>query len=140
MRLFLDTSVLLAAIGSAKGASRYVIESAAANQWELVTSSYCVEETTRNLFKIARSATRTWTRLIEPKLTRVPTELVLDKVLVFPKAKDRPVIISALAAEPDFLLTLDEGDFQKVIGSQVYGLQVRTPGQFLFEQRAAGNL
>jgi hypothetical protein len=131
---------MLAASGSAKGASRFVIEFAHVNRWELATSPYCMEETERNLPKLARAAAQTWSRIIKPKLTLVPTELVLDKLLVFPKAKDRPVLISALAAEPDFLLTLDEGDFQKVIGSQIYGLQVRTPGQFLLEQRAAGRI
>ena len=78
--------------------------------------------------------------MIRPSLPLVPTELVLDKMLVLPKAKVRPVLISALAAEPDFLLTLDDGDVQKLIGSQVYGLAVRAPGQFLEEQQDAGNI
>jgi len=70
----------------------------------------------------------------------VPIELTFDKVLVFPKAKDRPVLLSALGAEADVLLTLDDTDFQNVIGSQVYGLQVLSPGQFLIDQRAAARL
>jgi hypothetical protein len=68
----------------------------------------------------------------------VPIEFAFDKVLVFPKAKDRPILLSALGAEADALLTLDEADFQGVIGAQIYGLRVRSPGQFLMEQRAAG--
>jgi len=72
-----------------------------------------------------------------PKLSFVPTELTFDKVLVFPKAKDRPVLLSALGAESDFLLTLDEGDFQNVIGCEVYGMGVSTPGLFLISERKA---
>ena len=64
----------------------------------------------------------------------------LDRPLVFPKTKDRPVVVAALAASCDWLLTLDETDFQNVIGSQVYGLKVRSPGQFLIDQRAAARL
>lgn len=56
MRLFLDTSVLLAASGSSKGASRFLIAEAAAHGWELVSSDYCDEETRRNLPKVGRSA------------------------------------------------------------------------------------
>jgi hypothetical protein len=81
-----------------------------------------------------------WRKTIRPLLVLVPNELALDKALVFPKAKDRPVLISAFGAEADVLLTLDEGDFQSVIGSQVYGMAVRTPGRFLLEQRRAGLL
>lgn len=73
-----------------------------------------------------------------PKLAFVPTEPAFDKVPVFPKAKDRPILLSALGAESDFPLTLDEGDFQKVIGSNVYGMGVSTPGLFLFSERKAG--
>lgn len=75
-----------------------------------------------------------------PQLALVPVELTYDKVLVFPKAKDRPVLLSALGAEADVLLTLDEADFKKVIGLQVYGLAVRSPGEFLIEQREAGHI
>ena len=140
MKLFLDTSVLVAASGSSKGASRFIIESAPGQQWILLTAPYCVEETVRNVPKLGRTAAMAWRKTIHPALVLVPNELALDKALVFPKAKDRHVLISALGAEADVLLTLDEGDFQNVIGSQVYGMAVRTPGQFLLEQRKAGLL
>ncbi len=140
MRLFLDTSVLLAAAGSAKGASRFVFDQASDQGWQLLTSAYCVEETDRNARKLGPKAAPYWRASLLSRLTLVPIELAFDKALVFPKAKDRPVLLSALGAEADVLLTLDETDFQNVIGSQVYGLQVRTPGLFLIEQREAGLL
>jgi hypothetical protein len=67
-----------------------------------------------------------------------PGSLALDKPLVFPKAKDRPIVITALAARSDWLLTLDEGDFHTKLGREVYGLRIATPGEFLLEQRAQG--
>ncbi len=140
MKLFLDTSVLLAAAGSAKGASRFVFDHAADHGWRLLTSAYCVEETERNAHKLGPKAAPYWRASLLPDLTLVPIELAFDKALVFPKAKDRPVLLSALGAGADALLTLDEADFQKVIGAQIYGLQVRSPGHFLIEQREAGLL
>jgi predicted nucleic acid-binding protein len=59
---------------------------------------------------------------------------------VFSKAKDRPVVITALAARAEWLLTLDEGDFHSKLGREVYGLRIATPGEFLLEQRAQGVL
>ena len=140
MRLFLDTSVLLAAAGSAQGASRFLIVAAADYGWELVTSDYCREETRRNLPKLGRAAALAWARRVRPRLQFVRTSLSLDRPLVFPKAKDRPVVITALAVRSDFLLTLDEADFHTKLGRRVYGLRIATPGQFLLEQRSEGIL
>ena len=68
MRLFLDTSVLLAACGSGKGASRFLITEAAAHGWELVSSDYCDDEIRRNLPKVGRAAATVWKSEIMPRL------------------------------------------------------------------------
>ena len=60
MRLFLDTSVLLAACGSAKGASREVFRGASANGWEPIATPYVVEEVLHNLPLLPASATSAW--------------------------------------------------------------------------------
>ena len=140
MILFLDTSTLLSAAGSANGAARFVILEAKARGWELVSSDYCAEETRRNLPKLRRSAATAWARQIAPLVPLVRASLTLDKALLFPKAKDRPVVITALAVRADWLLTLDETDFHGRLGPQVYGLRLATPGEFLMEQRAQGLL
>lgn len=138
MRLFLDTSVFLAASGSARGASRFLITNAKTHGWELVSSDYCDEETRRNLPKLGRSAATAWKNQIAPRVRFVRADLALDKPLVFPKAKDRPVVITALATRSEWLLTLDEGDFHTKLGREVYGLRIATPGEFLLEQRTKG--
>lgn len=91
MKLFLDTSVLLAAAGSAKGASRFIFLHAKAQSWQLLSSPYCVEETNRNAHKLGPKAAPYWRTSLLPCLALMPVELAFDKVLVFPKAKDRPV-------------------------------------------------
>ena len=140
MRIFLDTSVLLAAAGSSRGASRFLITQADAHGWELVSSDYCAEEARRNLPKLGRSAAAAWRTAIAPSLRLARASLALDKPLVFPKAKDRPVVITALATRAEWLLTLDEADFRGKLGREVYGLRIATPGEFLREQRARGVL
>ena len=138
MRLFLDTSVLLAAAGSVGGASRFVVGEAAARGWKLVTADYCADEVRRNLPKLTPFAPNAWKQTIAPVLELTEVRLALDRALIFPQAKDRPVVISALAARCDWLLTLDETDFHRNLGREVYGMGVATPGQFLMAQRKAG--
>jgi predicted nucleic acid-binding protein len=140
VRLFLDTSVLLAAAGSDKGASRFLVEQAKAMGWELVSSDYCAEETRRNLPKLGRRALASWRALVEPRIRFFPARYSLDKPLVFPKAKDRPVVISALALKATWLLTLDEADFHGKLGFEVYGLAIGSPGDLLVHERNQGHL
>jgi hypothetical protein len=45
----LDTSVLIAAIGSATGSSRAVFSYSSAQGWMLVSSAYALNEVIRNL-------------------------------------------------------------------------------------------
>ena len=52
MNLFLDTSVLLAAAGSAAGASRELFRVSAANDWVLIVTPYVLAEVEINLPEI----------------------------------------------------------------------------------------
>ena len=140
VRLFLDTSVLLAASGTGRGASRFLICEARAQNWRLVSTDYCAEEARRNLAKFGRSAAEDWSSTISPAVEFGPVRVALDRPLVFPKAKDRPVVISALSTQCDWLLTLDEKDFQGNLGRQIYGMAISTPGEFLLSQRNLGLL
>lgn len=140
MRLFLDTSVLLAAAGSARGASRFLFENAEEQGWKLLSSTYCLEETKRNLHKLGAGASSCWHKTLAPRLTLVRVELSFHQALVFHKSKDRPVLLSAIGARADLLLTLDEADFQRSVGDQVYSLSLRSPGRFLAELREAGRI
>ena len=138
MRLFLDTSTLLAASGSAAGASREVFRLALGNRWTLVATPYVVEEVLRNLPKLPWSACADWS-VLRQELILVDDVLTVDRIAVFPIAKDRPILFSALAWA-DGLLTLDRNDFGNLLGASFYGLAILTPGQFLQRERAAGRL
>jgi hypothetical protein len=133
VRLFLDTSVLLAASASAAGASREIFRRSPANGWILIATPYGLEEVLRNLPELAPAATADWAAL------RTDDVLTLDRPAVFSVAKDRPILFSALAWA-DILLTLDEGDFGAFMDKPFYGLVVLRPGAFLERERAAGRL
>jgi hypothetical protein len=138
MRLFLDTSVLLAASGSANGASREIFRLATPNQWTLLATPYVVGEVRRNLSRLPSGAGGDWPQL-QGGLLMVDDVFTVDRPAVFAPAKDRPILFSALAWA-DVLLTLDRGDFENLLGNEFYGLPILTPGNFLLRERAAGRL
>lgn len=138
MRLFLDTSVLLAASGSANGASREIFRLGSPNQWTLIATPYVVEEIRHNLPSFPANATADWNRL-RADLMLMDDVFTVDRPAVFAPAKDRPILFSALAWA-DVLLTLDRGDFETLLGKEFYGMPILTPGEFLFRERAVGRL
>jgi len=140
VRLFLDTSVLLAASGSSKGASRLIVDEAKKNRWQLVSSNYCREETLRNLPKIGEKGEAYFSKTLKRKIKWVTDAWSSEYIVMFPKAKDKPVLLGALAAKSDYLLTLDQVDFEGRLGKQFYGMSIRTPGDWLFEMRDTGTI
>ncbi len=138
MRVFLDTSVLIAASGSARGASREIFRLAPTNDWTLLASPYVVGEVFANISSLPVSASADWVRL-RNNITIVDDVLTLERPAVFPASKDRPVLFTAVAWA-DVLVTHDRQDFGEFLGKQFYGLPIRTPGMFLTEEREHGRL
>ncbi len=79
MKLFIDTSVLLAAAGSEHGDPVFVFEQATDREWVLITTHYCLEEAKRNVAKVGRKASTAPTRLLVPKLALFSFDKVLSK-------------------------------------------------------------
>ncbi len=138
MRIFLDSSVAIAAILSSTGASREVFRLAVAKGWTLLVSPWVLREVRDNLVGKAPKFTREWLRLRSQAIVE-NDELVFEWPIAFEASKDKPVLFTALACA-DVLLTLDRRDFRELLGGTVYGLRVLTPGEFLGLERAAGRM
>lgn len=128
--------MLLAACGSANGASREIFRLATHNQWTFIATPYVVEEVRRNISDLPANESADWTRL-RADLLLVDDVLTLDRPAVFAPAKELPILFSALAWA-DVLLTLDRGDFETLLGNEFYGLSILAPGNFLMRERVAG--
>ncbi|MEX1115830.1 MAG: hypothetical protein WEB53_11320 [Akkermansiaceae bacterium] len=133
MRIFLDSSVLLSAYGSGKSLSRLIREIADERDWCLISASYCHAETSKNIRKLGEAAALKWPDL-QSKVEWVPNALTSRKPLLLTASKNKPVLISALAAKCAVLLTLDKGDFGILLGTTVYGMLVSTPRDFLIAE------
>ena len=70
---------------------------------------------------------------MQAKIEWVPNALTSKKPLLLTASKDKPVLISALAAKSEVLLTLDKADFALLLGTTVYGMVVSTPQDFLVQ-------
>ena len=138
MKLFADSSVALAASMSATGASRLIFDLADAQGWTLFVSPWVLCEVRNNLVGKPPEFTRAWLAL-RAKVIVEDDELTFDWPLIFDVTKDKPVLCSALACA-DALHTLDRSDFRTLLGENVYGLWIATPGEFLRAERAAGRI
>ena len=131
MRIFLDSSVLIAASLSEEGGSHWITRRGAMVGWQLITAEYCITEVEKNLPRLSELEQLRWVQRVRPRIEAVETHLALDRPLVFSASKDRPVIISALAAHCDVLVTLDQHDFARWLGSEIYGLRIMRPAMLV---------
>lgn len=138
MRLFLDTSVILSACISSKGASRALFRLATTNQWRIFCTPFVVNEVERNLELLSVEARQNWIKF-RSFIYVAEDILTIELPSVFASAKDKPILFSALAWA-DVLLTLDQADFIDRIGNEFYRLAVLRPGLFLQRERKAGRL
>ena len=138
LKIFCDSSVLLAACLSETGASHQIFHHAGHQDWTLLVSPWVCREVRLNLPGQSPEAARRWAVL--GLMTKVEAdELTFDWPVMFERSKDKPVLFSALACA-DVLLTLDRRDFGELLGRTLYGLRVLTPGDFLRTEREAGRL
>lgn len=126
-RVFLEANVLFsAAFRDGAGVTRlWKVERAA-----LVTSDYALEEARRNL-----DTSEQLERLDElmPELERVPS-VSLDpdlRATVDLREKDWPILGAAVACGASHLITGDHRDFGQYFGTEVMGVLVLTPAQYL---------
>lgn len=110
----------------------HLIEVAPKQGWSLVTADYCVAEIERYVLKHPAGATR-WTQTVQKRIGVVGSIYVLDRPIVFDATKDRPVVLSAIGSDADYLVTSDTTDFAHILGTTVYGVNIRTPKTFLLE-------
>jgi uncharacterized protein len=132
LRLFLDANVLFSAAASPDGVAPSLLTLAGSGACELVTSSFAVVETERNLRAKAPAAVARWNRVrhviavvpeADPRVARRSgTEL---------PEKDRPILAAAVACGAHVLVTGDRRHFGPLIGRAVGGTAVLAPREAL---------
>lgn len=133
MRVFLDANILFS--GAASPSRMRALLLLLADQAELVTSAYAVEEARRN-------PGRKWPEHaagLDGLLERCEVHgVVLADVPVKLAAKDVPILAGAIAAQATHLLTGDEADFGHLFGRTVAGVKVVPPARLAAELTRLG--
>jgi predicted nucleic acid-binding protein len=125
--LFLDANILFSA--------SYRENSRLLKFWEiksvnLVSSSYAIEEARRNIDMPSQNDR--FDNLVE-KLTQI---LPYHKNVDLPpdikiREKDIPILLSAISARANFLITGDVRDFGKFYGKKIGGVTILPPSDYL---------
>jgi predicted nucleic acid-binding protein len=131
MRLFLDANVLFTAAHNPAGKAALVIELGAKGRWEVVSSSYAVEEARRNISAKFPAADKRLEELVGT-VTVIASGLGRDCPLPLP-AKDRPIMESAIRVQATHLLTGDMKDFGPFMNKpkKSAGIVIQTVAEFL---------
>jgi uncharacterized protein len=134
-RVFLDSSVLYAAVFSATGPARRLLLKGLAGSIELHISDLVLEETKRNLTQNAPAALPAFsliTDLLSGQMPR-PTKADVLKAAQIVHLKDAPIVAAAAKANADYLATHDVKHLlaQSLAIEQAYGITVLTPADLL---------
>jgi predicted nucleic acid-binding protein len=134
MRLFLDANIMFTAAHNPKGKAALVIELGQAGLWQMVTSTYALEEARRNLaLKFPDGLARL--DAMAQRLRLSPDTADADCPAGLPD-KDCPIYRAAHACRADVLLTGDLRDFGFLMNdrNKAGGLLIQTVADFLNER------
>jgi len=133
LRVFVDTSALLAGLNSPHGAAGTILAACFSRDLISVISPQVIEEAERNVplkFPLLADA---WANflLIPPEMTSEPTLREIKKAYQILPTDDAPILASALKAKPDALVTWNTKDFlrREVIDAAPFPILI--PQQFL---------
>jgi predicted nucleic acid-binding protein len=141
IRLFLDSNVITGGIVSPWGLDKATLSLCAAKICNLVLAVAVRDEVDENmLLRAARLPSSDGDRMMEhyrrllsltnPELVPYPDrDLVRSSRHLIRHAADVPVLLSAVASKPDWLLTHNTKHFTKKVGERT-SLRIATPAEF----------
>ena len=141
IRIFLDSNVLTAGIVSSWGLDKAMLSLCAARVCRLVLAEIVRDEVEENLLLHAERLAsvdgekliedyRRLIRLTNPELVPYPSqELVASSRHLIRHAADVPVLLSAMASKPDWLLTHNTKHFTNAVAQRT-SLRIATPAEF----------
>jgi len=126
-KIFLDANVLFSVAYGSRGLI-FFWDLADKKRCLLFTSEYAVAKAKRNLFTLKQL------KRLETYLSKVRIEPEVDPGIPCPiplPEKDQPVMLAALAAGVNYLVTGDTIHFGKYFGQVVNGVKICRPADYL---------
>ena len=130
-RLLLDANVLFTAAHNPSGKAALIIDLGAQGYWEVVTSSYAIEEARRNLSVKFPDYLKRFEILVT-RVIKVPSRSGRTCPVPLPE-KDRPILEVAIQCKVTHLLTGDIKDFGPFMNNAnlTGGVVIQTVSEFL---------
>ncbi len=119
-RIFLDANILFSMAYESPGSNR-LWELAKKGSCVLLASGYIIEEAKRNLYEPHQ------VKRLEACLSDVQIVLEADPRMECPvdlPSKDRPVLMAAISAKANYLITGDMTHFGRYFGQTIMGVKV----------------
>ena len=126
-RIFLDANVLFSAAYGSRGLD-YFWELAKKSHCILLASKYVIEEAKRNLENPDQL------KKLNDYLTHIEIVAEVDPGIHCPidlPDKDEPVLMSAISAKADYLITGDQAHFGKYFGQTIMGVKICLPREYI---------
>lgn len=134
-KIFIDTSVLIAAILKDSGASRFILELGREKLIKIILTDKIVEEASLNLRK--KYGEKEFLELFK-QLIGLKENILTFRNIIIPaqaeliEAKDQHVLAAAIHCQADFLITLDKKHFfSEKLKKANLPLKIILPGDFL---------
>lgn len=134
--VFLDTNVLFSALYSTKGTAGDILNYFIAGKLEIVISQQVLEEVVRNMkAKLPQTLLAFQNFLLDspPVIVKNPSPEEIRVWSELINFDDAGILASAVAVQPDYLITGDKHFFENPNIVEQSGLRIVTPSQFLKE-------
>lgn len=134
IRVFIDTSVLIAGVASVTGASAAVLDLCEADTIDMVISRQVLVEADRNFsakFPGLVDPFRQFIRNLAPLMIEDPPRAAVKKAATLIDRKDAPILAAAIEASVDYLITLDKKHFLTQRLQKHISPEICTPSDFL---------
>ena len=137
LRVFLDTSAILAGLNSPTGAAGVILAACFSCDLVAIISPQVIEETERNIAKKFPKLNEGWASflLIPPEITPPPSFSEVRRAYKILATSDTPILASAIKALPDVLITWDIHDFLNDRVRKAVSFPILLPGEFVHRLR-----
>jgi predicted nucleic acid-binding protein len=134
-RIFLDTSVIFAAVLSETGGARVLFRLGEARVLQLIVGSNILRECEQVIRRKAPASLPTLAYLLELGLVEIatasPEKFIEQAKAIVAHEPDVYVLAEAMAAEPDWFITHDKVHFLKAEPSFSLTIRIGTPGDLI---------
>ncbi len=134
IKVFIDTSVLIAGVASLTGASAAVLDLCEAESIQMVISRQVLVEADRNFSAKLPGLVnqfRHFIRNLAPLMVEDPPAAAVERSASLIDRKDAAILAAAIESKVEFLITLDKKHFLKQKVQRNIPIEICTPSDFL---------